>query len=167
MNWRKAMAATLGAIAFGASAADTKIGFVNTERVFREAAPARRAQQKLEREFSARNVELAKLEKQGRDLQAELEKDSVTLPDAARRRSPVHKPDPERCAEPDQPARRQGRRRRRHNRRTGRRHERNHGRAGAHWCSSHRHAGDTVHHLASDPAGGAVVTIASSASSGG
>lgn len=85
MNWRKAMAATLGAIAFGASAADTKIGFVNTERVFREAAPARRAQQKLEREFSARNVELAKLEKQGRDLQAELEKDSVTLPEAARR----------------------------------------------------------------------------------
>jgi outer membrane protein len=85
MDWRKGTAAVLGAIALSASAADVKIGFVNTERVFREAAPAKRAQQKLEREFSARNAELAKLEKQGRDLQGELEKDSVLLPEAARR----------------------------------------------------------------------------------
>src|SRR5512147_587927 len=75
----------LGAAALSAGAAELRIGFVNTERVFREAAPARRAQQKLEREFSVRNAELAKLEKQGRDLQAELEKDSVTIPEAARR----------------------------------------------------------------------------------
>jgi len=78
-------AALLGAIAIGAAAAEAKIGFVNTERVFREAAPAKRAQQKLEREFASRNAELAKLEKQGRDLQTELEKDSVLLPEAARR----------------------------------------------------------------------------------
>lgn len=69
----------------GAVAADMKIGFVNTERVFREAAPAKRAQQKLEREFAARNQDLAKLEKQGRDLQAELERESVTLTESARR----------------------------------------------------------------------------------
>ena len=62
-----------------------KIGFVNTERVFREAAPAKRAQQNLEREFATRNQELAKLEKQGRDLQVELERETVTLTDAARR----------------------------------------------------------------------------------
>jgi len=68
-----------------ASAQTPKIGFVNTERVFREAAPAKRAQQKLEREFAARNAELAKLEKQGRDLQTELERDNVTMTDAARR----------------------------------------------------------------------------------
>ena len=85
MDWRKALAAALGAMAIAAAAAELKIGFVNTERVFREAAPARRAQQKLEREFATRNAELAKLEKQGRDLQTELEKDSVTLPEAARR----------------------------------------------------------------------------------
>ena len=85
MDWRKASAAALGAFAIAAAAAELKIGFVNTERVFREAAPAKRAQQKLEREFSARNVELAKLEKQGRDLQVELEKDSVLLPEPARR----------------------------------------------------------------------------------
>ncbi|MFZ3321857.1 MAG: OmpH family outer membrane protein [Usitatibacter sp.] len=68
-----------------AAAADLKIGFVNTERVFREASPAKRAQQKLEKEFAARNAELAKMEKQGRDMQAELERDNVTMTEAARR----------------------------------------------------------------------------------
>ena len=82
----KAFAAVfLAAFAAAASAAEMKIGFVNTERVFREAAPAKRAQQKLEREFSARNAELGKIEKQGRDLQTDLERENVTLPEAARR----------------------------------------------------------------------------------
>ena len=62
-----------------------KIGFVNTERVFREAAPAKRAQQKLEKEFAVRNTELAKIEKQGRDMQSELERDNVTMTEAVRR----------------------------------------------------------------------------------
>ena len=61
-----------------------KIGFVNTERVFREAAPAKRAQQKLEQLFAARNAELAALEKKGRDLQSELERDT-SLNESARR----------------------------------------------------------------------------------
>ena len=68
-----------------AGAQQLKIGFVNTERVFREAAPAKRAQQALEREFGARNADLAKLEKEGRDLQAELERENVTMPEAQRR----------------------------------------------------------------------------------
>jgi outer membrane protein len=68
-----------------AGAAEMKIGFVNTERVFREAAPAKRAQQKLEREFANRNAELSKLEKQGRDMQADLDRDTVTLTEPARR----------------------------------------------------------------------------------
>jgi outer membrane protein len=71
--------------ALPAFAVDMKIGFVNTERVFREAAPAKRAQQKLEREFAARNQELGKIEKQGRDLQTELERENVTMPEATRR----------------------------------------------------------------------------------
>jgi len=79
------IAAMLCGWAVVASAQTPKIGFVNTERVFREAAPAKRAQQKLEREFAARNTELAKLEKQGRDLQGELERDNVTMSDAVRR----------------------------------------------------------------------------------
>ena len=79
------IAVMLGVAASAAAAADMKIGFVNTERVFREAAPAKRAQQVLEREFSQRNAELAKLEKQGRDLQTDLERENVTLPEAQRR----------------------------------------------------------------------------------
>ncbi len=75
----------LAMCAFAACAAEMKIGFVNTERVFREAAPAKRAQQVLEREFSARNSELAKLEKQGRDMQGDLEKENVTIAEPARR----------------------------------------------------------------------------------
>jgi outer membrane protein len=82
---RIVLAALLAAMAFAATAAEIKIGFVNTERVFREAAPAKRAQQVLEREFSARNAELGKIEKQGRDLQAELERDNVTLSEPSRR----------------------------------------------------------------------------------
>jgi outer membrane protein len=79
------LAAVLASAAMAAGAADMKIGFVNTERVFREAAPAKRAQQVLEREFSARNAELGKLEKEGRDLQQELERENVTLPESQRR----------------------------------------------------------------------------------
>jgi outer membrane protein len=79
------VAILLATVAFAAQAAELKIGFVNTERVFREAAPAKRAQQKLEREFAARNTELAKTEKIGRDLQAELERDNVTMTEAQRR----------------------------------------------------------------------------------
>ncbi|MGE5617012.1 MAG: OmpH family outer membrane protein [Bacillota bacterium] len=85
MGMKTLLAAVLAGWVFVAGAAELKIGFVNTERVFREAAPAKRAQQKLEREFAARNGELAKLEKQGRDLQTELERENVTMPEAARR----------------------------------------------------------------------------------
>jgi outer membrane protein len=82
----KTLVAILLALAsLAAQAVELKVGFVNTERVFREAAPAKRAQQKLEREFAARNAELAKLEKQGRDLQADLERENVTMSDAVRR----------------------------------------------------------------------------------
>ena len=84
MNWRVFLAACVAALPM-AAAAQVKIGFVNTERVFRESAPAKRAQQKLEKEFATRNAELVKLEKQGRDMQVELERDGAILPEAARR----------------------------------------------------------------------------------
>jgi outer membrane protein len=81
-----AAAATLAvAGAATAQAADYKIGFVNTERLFRDAAPAKRAQQKLEKEFAIRDGEIQKLSKQVRDLQALLEKDGVTMAEAERR----------------------------------------------------------------------------------
>jgi outer membrane protein len=68
-----------------AQGGDYRIGFVNTERLFREAIPAKRAQQKLEREFAGRDSDIQKLNKQVRDLQATLEKDGVTMAEAERR----------------------------------------------------------------------------------
>lgn len=65
--------------------AETKIGFVNTERLLREAPLAVSAQKKLEREFAARDQELQKLAKQARDLKAQLDKDSVTMSDSERK----------------------------------------------------------------------------------
>ena len=56
-----AAGASCSLAAGAAHGADYKIGFVNTERLFREAAPAKRAQQKLEKEFAARDAELQKL----------------------------------------------------------------------------------------------------------
>ena len=78
-------AALFSAFTGVAAAADYKIGFVNTERLFREAVPAKRAQQKLEKEFAARDAEIQKLSKQVRDLQTALEKDGVTMSETERR----------------------------------------------------------------------------------
>lgn len=79
------MASVLLLSAPWAMAAETKIGFVNTERIFRESAPAVRASKKLEKEFAAREQEIQKLAKQFRDLQAHLEKETVTMSEGERR----------------------------------------------------------------------------------
>jgi outer membrane protein len=71
--------------ASGADAAEMKIGFVNTERVFREAAPAVKAQKKLEKEFAGREQELQKMAKQAKDLQTYLEREGVTIGESERR----------------------------------------------------------------------------------
>lgn len=67
------------------ASAEVKIGFVNTERIFRESAPAVRASKKLEKEFAARDQEIQKMIKQFQALQAYLEKESVTLSETERR----------------------------------------------------------------------------------
>ncbi|SCK23966.1 OmpH family outer membrane protein [Vogesella sp. LIG4] len=65
------MAAMLGTLATAglAQAADLKIGYINTERVYREAAPAVVAQKKLEKEFATREQELKKLAARGKELE--------------------------------------------------------------------------------------------------
>jgi len=63
-----------------------KIGFVNTEKVFRESALAVRAQKKLEAEFKNREQEIQKQVKLARDLQASLERESLTLSESDRRK---------------------------------------------------------------------------------
>jgi outer membrane protein len=78
-------AVVLVATAGTASAAEYKIGFVNTERLFREATPAKRAQAKIEKEFATRDAEIQKLAKQVRDVQAALDRDGATMGDTDRR----------------------------------------------------------------------------------
>ena len=72
-------------IGSSAAAADYKIGFVNTERVFRDAAPAVRAQKKIEQEFAKRDQDMQKMAEQIRKLQESLEKNSVTMTETERR----------------------------------------------------------------------------------
>ena len=83
LNATMALALLLSAGA--AAGAEYKIGFVNTERLFRDAAPAKRAQAKIEKEFAARDAEIQKLAKQVRDMQAALDRDGATMSDTDRR----------------------------------------------------------------------------------
>lgn len=69
-----------------AMASDLKIGYVNTERLFRDSALALKAQKKLEQEFSKREQEIQKMIKQARDMQTQLEKESLTLSEAEKGR---------------------------------------------------------------------------------
>lgn len=79
-------AAAAGLLCSAAVAQELKIGYVNSERVLREAAPAKAAQSKLEAEFSKREREL---QEQGARLKAaadKLEKDGPTLAESERTR---------------------------------------------------------------------------------
>lgn len=67
------------------AAAETKIGFVNTEKIFREAAPAVRAQKKIEKEFEKRDQEMQRLAKQLQTMQESLEKNAVTMSESDKR----------------------------------------------------------------------------------
>ncbi len=64
---------------------NNRIGFVNTERVLRDSAPAIRAQTKLKAEFQKREDEIARLEEQLKRQQVELEKNAVAMNESQRR----------------------------------------------------------------------------------
>ncbi|GAB4172569.1 MAG: OmpH family outer membrane protein [Rhodocyclaceae bacterium] len=74
------------AIAFVAApaAAQVKIGFVNTERIFRDAAPAVRAQKKLEKEFEKRDQDLQRMAKQLQAMRETLDKNGMTMAESER-----------------------------------------------------------------------------------
>lgn len=68
-----------------AQAADLKIGFIDPERINRESAPAERATAKLEKEFAPREQALRKVDQQIKALQAQLEKEGMTMSESDRR----------------------------------------------------------------------------------
>jgi outer membrane protein len=65
--------------------AEGKFGFVNTERIMRDSAPAQRAQKKIEGEFTKRDQELTRIADQLKRLQEDLEKNAVTMSESQRR----------------------------------------------------------------------------------
>jgi outer membrane protein len=72
------------ALPVAAQTADLKIGYVNTEKLFRDSQLAVKAQKKLEKEFQVREQNIQKQVKQARDLQAYMEKEGLTLAEADR-----------------------------------------------------------------------------------
>ena len=68
-----------------AAIAETKIGFVNSDRVMREAAPAVRAQQRLEKEFEKRDQELQRIARDLKSMQEDLERNGPTMGESDRR----------------------------------------------------------------------------------
>ena len=63
----------------------SKFGFVHTERILRDSAPAMRAQKQIEAEFQKRDRELAGIADQLKRMQDDLEKNAMTLTDTQRR----------------------------------------------------------------------------------
>ncbi|HSV71721.1 MAG TPA: OmpH family outer membrane protein [Methylibium sp.] len=81
------MAASVLLAAMGsAQAQELKIGYVNSERVLREAVPAKAAQAKLEAEFSKRDKELQETAARIKTASEKLEKDAPTLAESERTR---------------------------------------------------------------------------------
>jgi outer membrane protein len=65
---------------------DLKIGVVNTERILRDSAPAKAAQQKLENEFAKRQKEIEDLSSRLKVQSERYEKESPTLSESERGR---------------------------------------------------------------------------------
>ena len=68
-----------------AVAQDLKIGFVSTERVFREAAPAVEALKRLEKEFAPREAEIKDVTEKAAQVKQKLEKEGMTMSASDRR----------------------------------------------------------------------------------
>jgi outer membrane protein len=69
----------------GVGASELKVGYVNTQRIFRDAPAAQKAAKKLESEFSKRDQDLQRMGKQLQSLQENLEKNAVTMAEGDRR----------------------------------------------------------------------------------
>jgi len=79
-----AMVLGLASLAGHAQAEDFRVGFVNTDRIFREANTAKAAQTKLEQEFSRREKELTDLGTNLKTASEKFEREAPTLPETQR-----------------------------------------------------------------------------------
>ena len=74
----------LTAAAASAIAQESKIGYVNTQRITAESTPAKTAQTKLEQEFSKRQKELADAQASLKSFSEKFERDAPTLTESQR-----------------------------------------------------------------------------------
>ncbi|HLA33988.1 MAG TPA: OmpH family outer membrane protein [Rhodocyclaceae bacterium] len=78
----------LGFAVFSFSAplwAESRIGFVNSQRILNDAPQASKAKKRIEKEFEKRDQELQRMAKQVQALQETLEKNALTMAESDRR----------------------------------------------------------------------------------
>lgn len=74
----------LAVASVGAQAQESKIGYINTQRITSESAPAKAAQAKLEQEFSSRQKALADQQQTLKAMSEKFERDAPTLAESQR-----------------------------------------------------------------------------------
>lgn len=86
LAWIIAFSCVIFAVVFGnaAHAQGSKIGFVNTERILRDSAPAKSAQTKIEAEFKKREEEIQRISNNLRTAAQKFEKDAPVLSESDR-----------------------------------------------------------------------------------
>ncbi|MDR0673897.1 MAG: OmpH family outer membrane protein [Zoogloeaceae bacterium] len=72
-------------VASPVEATELKVGYVDTQRIFRNAPAAVQAAKDIEKEFSGRDQELQKMAKKLQGMQENMEKNAVTMSEAERR----------------------------------------------------------------------------------
>ncbi|GAB6049211.1 OmpH family outer membrane protein [Hydrogenophilus islandicus] len=85
-RWHHALVVVAFSLASFAAYAQAKIGFVNSERLIKEAAPAVAAQKRLEKEFEPRDRELKRMADELQKLQQELDTRGASMSENERQR---------------------------------------------------------------------------------
>ena len=76
---------TLLPVSYVSAAEAMKIGYVNTQRIFRDAPTAKEAAARIESEFSKRDQELQRMARELKGTQEKFEKDALTMGESDRR----------------------------------------------------------------------------------
>ena len=83
---KKYILAGIVAMSFSAAVlAESKIGFVNSQKILNDAPQAARAKKKIEKDFEKRDQDLQRIAKQLQGMQETLDKNAVTMAESERR----------------------------------------------------------------------------------
>lgn len=82
---RSVVIASVLSLAMASAHAQSRIGFVNSDRRMREAEPAKRAQSRIEKDFEKRDKQLQGMAKDLQTMQDDLERNGLTMKEASRR----------------------------------------------------------------------------------